>query len=41
MFKVTIKPPELRSLCRSVIFIVNSEHISHFLQVFLLLTLNN
>ena len=38
--KLTIKTPERRNWRRSGVFIVNFEHISHFLLVFLLLTLN-
>ena len=38
--KLTIKIPERRRLGRSGIFIVNFEHISHLVLVFLLLTLN-
>ena len=38
--KLTIKIPERRHLCRFGIFIVNFEHISHFVLEFLLLTLN-
>ena len=38
--KLTIKMPERRHWRRSGIFIVNFEHISHLLLVFLLLTLN-
>ena len=38
--KLTIKTPERRHWCRSGVFIVNFEHISHLVQVFLLLTLN-
>ena len=38
--KLTIKIPERRQWCRSGIFIVNFEHISHLVLVFLLLTLN-
>ena len=37
--KLTIKTPEQRHLRRSGIFIVNFEHISHLVLVFLLLTL--
>ena len=39
--KLTIKTPERRQCCRSGVFIVNFEHISHLVPVFLLLTLNN
>ena len=38
--KLTRKIPERRHWRRSVIFIVNFEHISHLALVFLLLTLN-
>ena len=38
--KLTIKTPERRQWRRSGIFIVNFEHISHHVLVFLLLTLN-
>ena len=38
--KLAIKIPERRQWCRSGIFIVNFEHISHLVLVFLLLTLN-
>ena len=38
--KLTIKTPEERRWCRSGIFIVNFEHISNPVLVFLLLTLN-
>ena len=38
--KLTIKTPEQRQWRRSVVFIVNFEHISHLFVVFLLLTLN-
>ena len=38
--ELTIKIPERRHWRRSVIFIVNFEHISHLVLVFLLLTLN-
>ena len=37
--KLTIKTPERRH-CRSGIFVVNFEHISHLILVFLLITLN-
>ena len=37
--KLTIKTPEQRQSRRSGVFIVNVEHISHFVIVFLLLTL--
>ena len=37
--KLTIKTPEWRQSLRSSVFIVNFEHISHFLLVFLLLFL--
>ena len=38
--KLTIKTPERRQWRRSGIFIVNFEHISHLVLVFLFLTLN-
>ena len=38
--KLTIKTPERRQWRRSGIFIVSSEHISHFAVMFPLLTLN-
>ena len=38
--KLTIKRPEQRRWRRSTVFIVNFEHISHLLLVFILLTLN-
>ena len=38
--KLTIKTPERRQWCCSGVFIVNFEHISHVVLVFLLLTLN-
>ena len=38
--KLTIKTPEWRQYRRSGVFIVNFEHISHFVLMFLLLTLN-
>ena len=38
--KLTIKTPERRHWPRSVVFIVNLEHISQLFLVFLLLTLN-
>ena len=38
--KLTIKSLERRQWCRSGIFLVNFEHISHLVLVFLLLTLN-
>ena len=38
--KLTIKVSERRQWCRSDIFIVNFEHISHLFLVFLLLNLN-
>ena len=38
--KLTIKIPKRRQWCRSGIFIVNFEHISHLALVFLLLTLS-
>ena len=37
--KLTIKTPERRKWRRSGVFIVNFEHISHLVLVFLLLTL--
>ena len=37
--KLTIKTPERRQWCRSGVFIVSFEHISHLVLVFLLLTL--
>ena len=37
--KLTIKTPERRHWCRSHVFIVNFEHISHFVLLFLFLTL--
>ena len=37
--KLTIKTPKRRHWRRSGVFIVNSEHISHFVLVFLSLTL--
>ena len=37
--ELTIKTPEQRQWPRSGVFIVNFEHISHFVLVFLLLTL--
>ena len=40
MFKLTLKTPERRQWRCSGAFIVNFEHISHFVLVFLLLTLN-
>ena len=36
MFKLTIKTPEWHQWRRSVVFIVNVEHISHFVLVFLI-----
>ena len=39
--KLTIKIPELRDWHRSGIFIVNFEHISHLVLLFLLLTLSS
>ena len=36
----TVKTPEQRHFCRSGVFIVNVEQISHILMVFPLLTLN-
>ena len=38
--KLTINTPERRHWRRSCVFIVNFEHISHLVLVFLLLTLN-
>ena len=38
--KLTIKTPERRQWRCSGVFIANSEHISHLVQVVLLLTLN-
>ena len=38
--KLTINTPERRQWRRSGVFIVNFEHISHLVLVFLLLTLN-
>ena len=38
--KLTIETPERRHWRRSGVFIVNFEHISHLVLVFLLLTLN-
>ena len=38
--KLTIKTPERRYWRRSGVFIVNFEHISHLVLMFLLLTLN-
>ena len=38
--ELTIKTPERRHWCRSSVFIVNFEHISHFFVMFLVLTLN-
>ena len=35
--KLTIKTPERQHWCRSVVFIVNFEHISHLVLAFLLL----
>ena len=40
MFKINIKRPEQRHWRRFAIFIVNFEHISDLVLVFLLLTLN-
>ena len=37
---LTLKTPEQRHWRHSGVFIVNFEHISHLVQVFLLLTLN-
>ena len=39
-WKLTIKTPERRPWSRSGVFIVNFQHISHHVLVFLLLTLN-
>ena len=39
-FKVTIKTPERGQWCRSGVFVVNFEHISHLVLVFLLLDLS-
>ena len=39
-FKLTIKTLERRHWCRFVIFIVNLEHLSHLVLMFLLLTLS-
>ena len=38
--KLTMKTPEGRQWRRSVVFMINFEHISHHALVFLLLTLN-
>ena len=38
--KLTIKTPERRQLRSSNVFIVNFEHVSHFVLMFLLRTLN-
>ena len=38
--KLKIKTPERRHWRRSGVFIVNFEHISHLILMFLLLTLN-
>ena len=38
--KLTIKTPKQRQWCRSGVFVVNFEHISHLVLVFLLLALN-
>ena len=38
--KLTINTPEQRQLRLSGVFIVNSEHISHLILMFLLLSLN-
>ena len=38
--KLTIKTPERHQWCRSGVFFVNFEHISHLVLVFLLLTLS-
>ena len=38
--KLLVKTPERRQWGRSGVFIVNFKHISHFVLVFLLLTLN-
>ena len=39
-WKLTIKTPDRLHWCRSGVFIINFEHISHLFLVFLLLTLN-
>ena len=39
--KLTIETPDQRYWCHSGVFIVNFEHILHFVLVFLLLALNN
>ena len=38
--KLTIKTPEQRHCRRSGVFIINFEHMSHLVVMFLLLTLN-
>ena len=38
--ELTIKTPEKRHWCRSSVFNINFEHLSHLVLVFLLLTLN-
>ena len=38
--KLTVKKPERRHWCRSSVSIVNFEHISHLVLVFLLLSLS-
>ena len=40
MSKLTVKTPERRQWCLSGVFIVNFEHISQLILVFLLLLLN-
>ena len=40
MFKVKIKTPERRQWRHSAVFIVNFEHITHLILVFLLLNLS-
>ena len=40
MLKLTVKTPERHQWRRSGVFIVNSEHISNIILLFLLLTLN-
>ena len=39
-FELTIKIPERRQWCRSDVFIVNFEHLSHLVSMFILLTLS-
>ena len=41
MLKLTIKKPERRKWRRTGVFIVNFEHISHLVLVFLLLILSS